>query len=186
MDLKKLAPWNWFTKEEEDVGAPVPVRHADSRQPQRYFHGPVGQLHQEMDQLFDNFFRGFGHSPFRPGSLLSDSLNSGMLKPTLDIGASEKEYAISIEVPGVTQKDVKLEIAHNTLTVRGEKKQEKEEKNKDFYRVERSYGSFQRVLSLPEDADQDKVTATFKDGVLAITIPRKPMPAAAVKQIEIK
>ena len=82
-------------------------------------------------------------------------------------------------------KDVKLEIANDILTIRGENKHEKEEKDKNFHRVERSYGSFQRVLSLPEDADQDAVKATFKRGILTISMPRKAMPQADVRKIEI-
>ena len=114
-----------------------------------------------------------------------DILTEGLLKPTLDIGADDKEYSISIEVPGVEQKDIKLEVANNTLTVSGEKKQEHEEKDKNYYRMERSYGSFQRVLSLPEDANQDNVAATFKNGVLTVTMPRKSLPASNLKQIPI-
>jgi len=178
MDLKKLVPWNWFAKEEETgTAVPVhrtsPVRHYEDR-------GPVDHLHREVDQLFDNFFRGFG-----TGGFFSNSLAADFLKPTLDIGADEKEYSISIEVPGVDQKDVKLEIANNTLTVRGEKKQEHEEEEKNYYRMERSYGSFQRVLSIPEDADQEKIKAGFKNGVLHITTPRKSLPESEVKKIPI-
>jgi HSP20 family protein len=91
-----------------------------------------------------------------------------------------------VEIPGVDEKDVKLEIVNNTLTIRGEKKQEKEEKDKDFYCLERSYGSFQRVLSLPEDVDQAGVEAKFTKGVLNVTLPRKPMPQSEVKRIEVK
>ena len=83
-------------------------------------------------------------------------------------------------------KDVRLEIVNDTLTIQGEKKQENEEKGKNYYRMERSYGSFQRMLSLPEDADQNDVTATFKKGVLTVTMPRKALPKADVKQIEVK
>jgi HSP20 family protein len=72
------------------------------------------------------------------------------------------------------------------LTIQGEKKQENEEKGKNYYRMERSYGSFQRMLSLPEDADQNEVTATFMKGVLTVTMPRKALPKADVKQIEVK
>lgn len=185
MDLKKLAPWNWFRNEEED-GATVPVSDRNPAPFQRQLYGPIGQLHQEIDQMFDNFFRGSGLAPFRTGSLFAGSMASGLLKPTLDIGANEKEYTISIEVPGVEQKDLLLEIVNNTLTVRGEKKQKKEKKEKDYYRMECSYGSFQRVLSLPEDADQDDVKAAFKNGVLTITISRKALPESNIKQIEIK
>ena len=186
MDLKKLAPWNWFRREEEERVAALPVRSTGRASPKRSFHGPLGQLHQEMDQLFDNFFTGFGLSPSGPGGTLSGSLTDGILKPTLDIGANDKEYAISIEVPGVKQSDIKLEVADNTLTISGEKKQEKEEKEKNYYRMERSYGAFQRILSLPKDADQDSIKATFKNGVLNITLPRKALPAPDVRQIEIK
>jgi len=86
----------------------------------------------------------------------------------------------------VSEKDVTLEIVNNTMTIRGEKKQEKEEKEKNYYRVERSYGSFQRVLSLPQDADQEDVKATFKNGVLTVTIPRKELPKSEAKRIDIK
>ena len=89
-------------------------------------------------------------------------------------------------MPGVDEKDVKVEIANDTLTIRGEKKQEKEENHKNYYRMERSYGSFQRVLSLPEDADQEGVSATFKNGVLTVTMPRKAAPQANVRRIEIQ
>lgn len=187
MDIKKLAPWNWFKKEEEESGATVPVKRADN---QVTVAGgaashPIVQLQREMDRLFENAFRGFGLSPFR-SELFTPLTDSGLLKPQVDIGATDKEYSITVEVPGVDEKDVKVEIANNTMTIRGEKKQEKEEKEKNYYRVERSYGSFQRVLSLPEDANQDDIKATFKNGVLTIKMPRKALPKSDVKQIEIK
>lgn len=194
MDLKKIVPWNWFKKEEEWSSQTVPVKHKGQRQPPRQFYSSLAQMHQEMNQMFDNFFKGFGSLPARSpgGSSLWDEgffpgpLTEGLLKPTIDIGATDKEYAISVEVPGVDQKDVKIEIANNTLTIKGEKKQEKEEKEENYYRMERSFGSFQRVLALPEDADHDGVKATFKNGVLTLKLPRKALPHSAVKQIEIK
>jgi len=186
MDFKKLVPWNWFKHEEDASGSTIPVQHADQTKPQIQLSGPVGQLHQEMDQLFNNFLQGFALSPYTTGNLFPNSMTNGFLKPTVDIGANEKEYAISIEVPGVEQKDITLEITNNILTIRGEKKQEKEEKEKDYYRMERSYGSFQRVLALPDDANQEEIKATFKNGVLTITMPRKSIAHTDVKQIEIK
>jgi HSP20 family protein len=110
----------------------------------------------------------------------------GMFKPTLDLSATDKEYTLTVEIPGVDEKDVNLEMVNDTLTVRGEKKQEKEEKDKDYYRVERSYGSFQRVLSLPDDVDQQGVKAVFKRGVLTISMPRKALPQPDIRKIEIK
>ena len=187
MDIKKLAPWNWFKKEEEQSGANVPVQRNDgaTRYPQSGAGNPIVQLHREMDRLFENTFRGLGITPF--GSDYISPLGAGgMLKPQVDIGATDKEYSITVEVPGVSEKAVKVEISGNTMTIHGEKKQEKEEKNKNFYKVERSYGSFQRILSLPEDADQEDVKATFDKGVLTIKLPRKALPKSDVKQIEIK
>lgn len=98
----------------------------------------------------------------------------------------EEAYTIAVEVPGVDENDFQVEIANDTLIIRGEKKQEKEEKDKNYYRMERSYGSFQRVLSLPEDADQEGVSANFKNGVLKVSMPRKAAPQAHVRQIEIQ
>jgi len=187
MDIKKLAPWNWFKKEEEQSGSGVPVerRDARTRHSQDNAGNPIVQLHREIDALFENAFRGFGIAPFR-SDFSTPLATEGLLKPQVDIGATDKEYTITVEVPGVSQKDVKVEISGNTMTIKGEKKQEKEEKDKNYYRIERSYGSFQRVLSLPEDADQDDVKATFNKGVLTVRMPRKAAPKSDVKQIEIK
>lgn len=187
MDIKKLAPWNWFKKEEEETGSTVPVVRADTQTsyPDTGVQNPIVQLHREVDRLFENAFKGFGLSPFR-SDFFTPLTPSGLLKPQVDICATDKEYAITVEVPGVEKEEVKVEIANNTMTIRGEKKQEKEEKNKNYYCVERSYGSFQRVLSLPEDADQQDVKATFKNGVLTVTMPRKALPKTDVKKIEIE
>lgn len=188
MDFKKLVPWNWFADEEGGEGKTIPIHHSDQHLPGLPSQ-PLQQLHHEMDRMFNNFFRGFS-PPFvgfgNMPSLRIPGMAEGLLKPTLDISATDKEYSITIEVPGVDEKEVKVEVAGSNLTISGEKKQEKEEKDKNFYRVERSYGSFQRVLCLPDDADQDKIKAIFKKGVLTLTIPRKALPESKVKKIEIK
>jgi HSP20 family protein len=186
MNIQKLVPWNWFKKEEENAGKTVPVKRGSAREQSSGFVHPLQQFHQDMNRIFDQTFRGFGLSPLSFEEPLFPRLADEMLKPTLDLGVSDKEYNITVEVPGVDEKDVKLEIINGTLHIRGEKKQQKEEKEKDYYRVERSYGSFQRMLSLPEDADQDDVKATFKNGVLTITLSRKALPESKVKKIEVK
>jgi HSP20 family protein len=186
MDVKKLIPWNWFKKEEEDAGKPVPVKREGVGERSGTFSSPLQLVHHEIDRLFDEAFRGFGLVPFGFERPLLSGVAESMLKPTLDLSASDKEYSITVEIPGVDEKDVKLEVVNDTLTISGEKKQEKKEEDKNYYRMERSYGSFQRVLSLPEDADQDDVKATFKKGVLTVTLPRKEIPKANVKQIEVK
>lgn len=180
MDIKKWVPWNWFKKEEEDVGKTVPIQREGSAGKGYDLSHPLQQFHQEVDRIFDHAVRGFGF-----GRPVFPQMIGSVLKPILDLGATEKEYTITVEIPGVDENEVKLEIVNDTLTIRGEKRQEKEEKEKNYYRVERSYGSFQRVLSLPDDADQEKVKASFKKGVLTITMPRKAMPRENVRKIEI-
>ncbi|WP_020585610.1 Hsp20/alpha crystallin family protein [Desulfobacter curvatus] len=101
-------------------------------------------------------------------------------------GYAEKEYSISMEIPGVSKKEISIELLRNTLVIRGEKKQTHEDKNKNYYRIERSYGAFQRTLSLPADADESRVDARFKNGILKITIPRLKTPTSRVNQIEVK
>lgn len=169
MDLKKLAPWNWFKKEEEQQPAALPVQ----RYGQPHHYTPVARFHQDIDRMFDDFFRGFGFPSMGFGREVAPLSRADWLKPTLDIAAGEKEYTITVELPGVSEKDVQLELVEDTLVIKGEKKQESEEKDKNYYRMERSYGSFQRVLSLPEDAQQDGIGAAYKHGILTITIPRK-------------
>lgn len=185
MNISKLAPWNWFKKEEEHEGSSVPIKRDDQAVALRQTH-PLLQIHNEIDRLFDDAFRNFGFPSLGTGRLFPSLAQTGWLKPTLDLEATDKEYTISVELPGVEANEVKLELVNDTLRVSGEKKQEKEEKEKDFYRMERSYGSFQRVLSLPEDADQENIKAVFKNGVMTITLPRKSLALSEVKQIEVK
>ena len=182
MDLKKLAPWNWFKKEEELQPVTLPVLRSD----QLHRESPIAQFHQEIDRMFDSFFRGFGFPSMGLGRGLAPLAPSEWLKPTLDIAAGDKEYVISVELPGVDEKDVQLELSEDTLVIKGEKKQEREEKEKNYYRMERSYGSFRRVLSLPEDAEQDGIAAAYRHGILTIAIPRKVGARKEFKQITIK
>ncbi|MGV8073791.1 MAG: Hsp20/alpha crystallin family protein [Syntrophobacteraceae bacterium] len=182
MDMKKLAPWNWFKKEEEHRPAALPVHHTG----QLRHYEPFAQFHQEIDRMFDNFFRGFGLPSSGFGTEFTSLPQAEWLKPTLDIAAGDKEYTICVELPGVDEKDVQLELSEDTLVIKGEKKQEKEEKEKNFYRMERSYGSFQRVLSLPEDAEHEGIGAAYKNGILTITIPRKAGPKKESRQISVK
>ncbi len=188
MDIKKWIPWNWFKKEEEeDAGKTSPVKREDAKGQISAPVHPLLHFHQEIDRLFDQAFRSFGLAPLAfDRSLFSSPQAEGMLKPTLDLGASENEYTITVEIPGVDENDVNVEIANDILTISGEKKQEKEEKERNYYRMERTYGSFKRVLHLPEDADQENVKATFKKGVLTVTMPRKALPKSEVKKIEVK
>lgn len=181
MDLKKLAPWNWFKEEEKGEGGSLPV----IRSAQQGFY-PLGQLHHEIDRLFDGIFRNFGLPSLGMNSGGAFDVRDLQLRPKVDVGATDKEYSITVEVAGVSDKDINLELVNGSLIIKGEKKQENERNEKNYYRVERSYGAFQRVLSLPEDADQDNVNAKFNNGVLTITLPRKVVTKPQGKVIEIR
>lgn len=188
---KKPTSWNWFKKEEKGDNK-VPIQHQNAkkdakqntRQEQQEFARPLRDFHREINRLFDQTFQDFGFSSFNMNRPFLPSAGN-MLKPMTDLTANDKEYTVTVEVPGAEKDDIKIEVANNIMTIRGEKKQKKEEKNKDYYRQERFYGSFQRVLSLPKDADQEDIKATFKQGVLTVTMPRKKMPKPDVKEIKI-
>ncbi|ELY1619768.1 TPA: small heat shock protein sHSP20 [Klebsiella pneumoniae] len=179
IDFKKLAPWNWFKNEqqeqqEQQTVSSLPVQRNDLPAAS----GPVSpilQLHREIDRLFDDAFRGFGFPALNMPQWPSDW--SGMLKPALDIQETDKQYKIALEVPGVEEKDIQITLDNDVLMVRGEKRQEQEKKEGGFHRVERSYGSFQRALNLPDDANQDSIKASFKNGVLTVTIDKREVSA---------
>jgi len=177
MEFKQLlTPWNWFKKEEEQsqtTPSPNVLRAANN---------PLVQFHREIDKIFESVFQGFPVSPFRKEN---GSAWSGMLLPHVDIGESKKQYTINVEVPGVQEKDIELTLADGTLVIRGEKRDEQENRDQHYHRIERSYGSFQRMLSLPADADENAVEAKFNNGVLTITIAKDPQARPPVRKISI-
>jgi len=136
---------------------------------------PFMSLQREIDRLFDDFTRGFPTFP---------SLGTTELLPSMDVTETDKQIEITAELPGLEEKDVQVNVADNVLTIRGEKKAEKEEKDKAYRLVERSYGSFVRSLELPEGVNADAIKASIEKGVLKVTVP-KPAPAQ-VKKIDVK
>ena len=106
------------------------------------------------------------------------------LTPSMDVVETEKEFEITAELPGLEEKDVEVNVADRILTIRGEKKAEKEEKNKNYRMFERSYGSFSRSLELPEGIDPNAITASITNGVLKVTVPKSA--PAEVKKVPIK
>jgi HSP20 family protein len=186
MDIKKLAPWNWFKKEQEEAGRTIPVQQRGALKSAPGLDHPLANFHREFDRLFDNLLQGFGRPPLGLDLPGWPTMNRDLLKPTMDISAAEKEYTVTMEVPGVKEDDVKLELVDDTLTIHGEKKQANTAKDRNYYCVERSYGAFQRVLSLPEDVDQNGIQAAFKNGVLTITMPRRALPESKARRIEVR
>ncbi len=136
---------------------------------------PFATLQREIDRLFDDFNKGW---PTLGGLATTDLL------PSMDVTETDKVIEITAELPGLEEKDVEINVADNVLTIRGEKKAEKEEKDKDYRLVERTYGSFARTLALPEGVDPDMIKASIAKGVLTVTVP-KPAPAE-VKKVEVK
>jgi len=134
---------------------------------------PFMSLQREIDRLFEDFSRGF---PTFTGN--------GGLMPSMDVTETDKEIEITAELPGLEEKDVQINVADNLLTIKGEKKAEKEQKDKNYRLVERSYGSFERTLELPEGVNADVIKANISKGVLKVTVP-KPAPAQA-KKVEVK
>ncbi len=131
----------------------------------------LARLHGEMDDLFDSFFKGLG----RP-------LTGYKAWPTIDVADKDDAVVVRAEVPGCKAEDIDISVYGNTLTISGEKKESKEEKEKGYYHVESSYGSFRREIALPTDVDEDKIDAVCKDGVLSITLPK----AEKTKAVKVK
>lgn len=185
LESQKWTPWNWFRKEEESNGDKIPVQRGSGKDVREQFARPLQDFHDEVNRLFDRAFRDAGFSSFRIGRPLSFS-GGGLLRPVTDLSASEDEYTITVELPGAERGDIKVEVENNILTILGEKRQKEDEENRNYYRQERFYGSFRRVLSLPKDADQESLQATFSQGVLTVTMSRKPQPKSSAKEVDIK
>ena len=140
---------------------------------------------QEMDRVFDDF--GFGRSWMRPGSAPWPGLSqqSGFLwSPQIEVSQRNNELVVHADLPGVKKDDVSIEVTDDAITISGERRQEQESEREGIYRSERSYGTFCRTIPLPEGAMTDQAKATFKDGVLEITIPAPPQ-ATKGRRLEI-
>ncbi|GJQ58966.1 MAG: Hsp20/alpha crystallin family protein [Candidatus Scalindua sp. AMX11] len=143
---------------------------------------PVSPLHREVDRLFDNFFNGFDRLPALP--FREERLTE--FTPKINVSENDREVEVTVEIPGMDQNDVEVNLRDDVLTIKGEKRQEKEEKEKEYYHIERSYGSFCRSLQIPCEVEQDQVKAAFKKGVLQIRLPKSEKAREHVRKIEVK
>ncbi|MDD3802854.1 MAG: Hsp20/alpha crystallin family protein [bacterium] len=130
-------------------------------------------LRKEIDSMFDNRF--FGGMLQRFGEQA--------WAPVMDIVESDKDFTVKVELPGMKKEEIKINIENNILSIEGERKSESEEKGKTFHRIERSYGSFYRAVSLPKQIDEQKIKASFNDGLLTVVLPKSDI--AKTKAIEI-
>ena len=138
---------------------------------------------KELNELQNRFNTIFGRTSLRQGNR-EEALALADWAPAVDISEDDKEFVIKAELPGLKRDEVKVTVEDGVLSISGERKTEKEEKNKKFHRVERSYGSFLRSFSLPEGADATQVNAEFADGVLNVHLAKTPK--AQPKTIEVK
>jgi HSP20 family protein len=134
-------------------------------------------MQERMNRLFNEFFS-------RPAGYEEESTVQGKWTPAVDIYETDSEVVLKAELPGMTQEDIHIEIRENVLTLKGERKQESEAEEGEYHRVERSYGTFQRMFTLPSVIQHEKVKARYKDGVLEVTMPKAE--AAKPKHIAIE
>ena len=169
--MKSLIPW----KKEKDA---VQVR--------RESEDPFALLHRQIDELFENFFA-------EPRSLFGGSPGLGLLGrkgeralASVDVAETDDEVTVTADLPGMTEKDVEVTLDEDLLTIRGTRKEEREDTRKNYHLVERSYGEFHRSIPMPSGIDKDKAKATFKNGVLTLSLPKKPEARTARRRIEIE
>ena len=189
MSLIRVYPQHWFSPR----NAQQPDQHwfspRNAQQPEQSFQ-PLDRLHHDIDRLFNGFF-----TPGWPTSLMDKP--QADIRPSLDIHSDDKAYTIHMEVPGVDPDEVKVEVRDGMLTVEGEKKMEScaapaaegekaEAKEPVCHVQERVYGSFCRQIGLAEDADVENISASHKNGVLTIVIPRKQPEAPAARSITVQ
>lgn len=139
---------------------------------------PLDRLRDEMDALFDDFYRGFPMEPLSAHHTTS-------FNPSIDIAETDKDIKVIAELPGMDDKDIEVNINSDSITIRGEKKEEKKDKGQDYYHVERSYGSFIRTIPLSVEIEGDKAEAHFKKGVLTVKVPKSAKAIESKKKIPI-
>jgi HSP20 family protein len=143
---------------------------------------PVYALQKEMNKVFENFLRHPAFSDFADLGAMNNEFFSTELAPRIDM----VETVVKVELPGMNEKDINVTINHDILTISGEKKQEKEQTEKGWYRMERQYGSFCRNVALPYEVESDKVDAVYKDGILSLKLPKSAVQQKAAKRIDVK
>lgn len=161
MAVRSLVPWSWSRRR-------IPVRYVN--------RAPAYAVQRNYNRLFDEFFNEFSFALYPS--------NGAGFNPSIDISETDSEIKIAAELPGLDENDVEVSLADNVLTISGEKKAEHEDEGENYYRVERSYGSFKRSVTLSQEVEADKIDAIFKNGVLTVNLPKAP--EAQAKKIAVK
>lgn len=180
MPFKDMIPWRRGRQE-------LPVRRAEAaRSDELVPNGELGlaPLFHATESLFDRFFQGFG------GSLLAPDFFSGgsAFGPAanLDFHESDEAFFVTVELPGVDEKDVEVSLSKGALTIRGEKRSEERREKGEAFRTERSYGRFERTVALPAEIDEDRVQASFRRGVLEVTLPKSRAAREQARRIAVR
>lgn len=166
MNMRDLIPWGRT--------AQIPTRYREEAD-------PFVTLHREMNRLFDDVLRGFEASPF--GGLARMANWPGASWPSVEVSETDKDVRVSAELPGLDEKDVEVLLGDGVLTIRGEKRSEVEDKGRAF--SERVYGRFERRIPLAWEVEEDKIEASFKNGVLSVTLPKSAQAEAQMRRIAI-
>ena len=169
--------------EEATTATPAPIR--------RDVGHPLMNLRTEMDRLFDRFSVGFpsfstGRDLFDWEPFRRSGDEFGIAAPHVDVSESDNGYEVVADLPGMDEKDINVELKDDVLILSGEKKEERQEKEKDYHVSERRFGSFRRSFQLRSQVDQNKTSATFKNGVLTITLPKTAEAQKKSRKIDIK
>ncbi|MFN4355881.1 Hsp20/alpha crystallin family protein [Parvibaculum sp.] len=155
-------------------------KNEDGRLPSLFSHDPFSSFREEMNGLIDRAFgRGFLDMPGFA------RFGAGQIAPSVDLHETDKEYSLTAELPGLDEKDVDLSVHEGVMTLKGEKRYEKTDEKDKARILERNYGSFQRVFTLPSDVDDEKIAAKFDRGVLTVTMPKRAGARPASRRISI-
>ncbi len=150
---------------------------------------PFDSLQREIDRLFEDFGRNFGRLPFGRGVFDVEPfrrVGGSLATPAVDILDKGNAYEITADLPGLDEKSIDVQLVNGTLTIKGNKTEEKEEKKENYYLKERHFGSFQRSFTVPQDVETDKIHAKFEKGVLTVTLPKTAEAQKPAKKIDVK
>jgi len=158
-----------------------PLRRRLRRREHRPPMDPLERMHDDMDRLFGEYFR----RPFLPQLSFEEGEN-GALIANLDMSETDDTVEVVVDVPGIEEKDIEVTLSDGALLIKGKRESEKEEKDKNYHRIERSYGKFQRRVPLPCDVKADKIDARLEKGILTVKLPKSEESKKADRKIKIK
>jgi HSP20 family protein len=182
MEIQHWKPWDWFNNEENKEHRNLPSG--------KDYGSMLHRMQEDMEQMFNNMMNTLSlRSGYESSMPLKGPWTPLTLKPSVDIVEHKDSYKITLEAPGVSQEDIKLEVSDHSLIISGEKqidREERDDEGSNWHRIERAYGAFNRSLDLPEDADAENIKAVYDKGVLSITLPKKEQKSRKSRTVEIK